>query len=144
MTDAYQTSKNGGDEVRHLTRAFALGALGRGKEIEQFLGGIQRDGRHGIRWLTLSPGRDGITVYLDEVEDVGTDTFWDIANFPPLNGQDEPWGKVITVVPTPEEALDLAERDFGARSDRWVNQDVVGDEYGDYRTARGPQHPPNL
>ncbi|MEU9095279.1 hypothetical protein [Streptomyces sp. NPDC048428] len=43
--DASPNTVNGDTEVRHLTPVFALGALHRGKEIEQFLGGIERDGR---------------------------------------------------------------------------------------------------
>ncbi|GAB3989787.1 hypothetical protein GCM10029978_115830 [Actinoallomurus acanthiterrae] len=121
--------------MRHLTRAFASGALHRGKEIEQFLGGIKDGDRHGIRWVALAPGRDGITVYLSEVEDVGTDTFLDITEFPPLDPDEETWGKLVAVVTTPEEALDLAERALGARPGRWVNQGVVCSEYHDYRAA---------
>jgi hypothetical protein len=121
--------------MRHLTRAFALGTLRRGKQIEQFLGGIQDGDRQGIRWIALGPGRNGIVVYLSEVEDVGTDTFWDITEFPPLDPDEEAWGKQIAVVTTPEEALDLTERELDARPDRWVNQGVTGSEYGDYRAA---------
>ncbi|MCX4564721.1 hypothetical protein OHA02_52555 [Streptomyces phaeochromogenes] len=83
MQDACPTSKNGDDEMRHLTPAFALGALHRGKQIEQFLGAIERDGRRGLRWIAVSPGRAGLTVYLSEVEDVGTDTFRDVTESDP-------------------------------------------------------------
>jgi hypothetical protein len=125
------------DQVRHLIRAFAVGALRRGRQIEQFLGGIQRDGRQGIRWLTLSPGNAGITLYLHEVEDVGTDNFWDVSEFPPLDDEEETgFGRTIAVVSTPDEALDLAARELGAHPDRWVNQAVVCSEYGDYRSTR--------
>ena len=48
---------NGDNKVRHLTYVFAVGALRRGKEIQQFLGGIDRDGRQGVRWLAIGPGR---------------------------------------------------------------------------------------
>jgi hypothetical protein len=50
--------------MRHLTPAFALGALQRGKQVEQFLGAIEIDGQPGLRWIALSPGRTGVTVYL--------------------------------------------------------------------------------
>jgi hypothetical protein len=142
MMDACQPSKNGGDEVRHLTRAFAVGALRRGKEIEQFLGGIQRNGRDGIRWLTLSPSNAGIRVSLHEVDDIGTDDFWDVTEFPPLDDDEYIGeGQTIAVVATPDDALDLAARDLGARPDRWVNQAVVCSEYGDYRSTRSTQGP---
>jgi hypothetical protein len=119
--------------MRYLTRTFTLGALRRGKQVEQFLGGIHDGDRQGIRWIALGPGRHSITIYLSEVEDIGTDTFWDIDEFPPLDPEDETWGKKIAEVTTPAEALDLAERELGARPDRWVNQGVVCSEYGDYR-----------
>ncbi|MFI9366962.1 hypothetical protein ACIG5E_38920 [Kitasatospora sp. NPDC053057] len=122
--------------MRHLTPAFALAALQRGKQIEQFLGAIEPDDRHGLRWVALSPSRAGITIYLSEVEDVGTDTFLDITEFPPLDPDEETRGREIAVLPTPEEALHLAERELAADPRRWVNQGIVCDEYQDFRTAR--------
>lgn len=122
--------------MRHLTPDFAIGALRRGREIEQFLSGFDHGDEHVIRWAALSPGKDRITLYLSEVIDVGTETFWDISEFPPLDPDEESWGKIIGTVTSPDEALALAERELGAPPDRWVNQGVVGSEYGDYRTAR--------
>lgn len=124
--------------VRHLTPRFALGALRRGKEIEQFLGPVERGGRRGVRWITLSPGRAGVGVYLNEVEDIPSETFRDITYQLPLDPDDETWGKEITTVATPEEAISLAEREFGATADRWVNQAFVSDEYYDYVTSGRP------
>ena len=147
MKDACQTSKNGGAEVRHLTRAFAVGALRRGKEIEQFLGGFDHGDQHIIhiiRWVALSPRKDQITLYLSEVVDVGTDNFWDVSEFPPLDPDEETWGKIIGTASSPDEALDLAEHRLGATPDRWVNQGVVCSEYGDHRAARIHGSPPNL
>lgn len=125
-----------GTDMRHLATAFALGALRRGKQIEQFLGPIDSD-RDGLRWIALSPSATGITIYLGEVEDVGTDTFLDVTEFPPLNPDDETWGREIAVLSTPQDAMYLAERELGADPERWVNQGVVCDEYQDFRTARG-------
>ena len=122
--------------MRHLTPAFALGALRRGKQIEQFLGAIEIDGQPGLRWIALGPGPSGVTIYLSEVEDIGTDTFLDITEFPPLDPDDETWGREVAVLPTPEEALQLAERELAADPERWVNQGIVCDEYQDFRTAR--------
>ncbi|MFF2148652.1 hypothetical protein [Kitasatospora sp. NPDC058190] len=122
--------------MRHLTPAFALSALQCGKQIEQFLGAIEIDGRPGLRWIALSPGRAGITIYLSEVEDVGTDAFLDITEFPSLAPEDETWGREIAVLPTPEEALHLSERELAADPQRWVNDGIVCDEYQDFRTAR--------
>ncbi|WOX22809.1 hypothetical protein [Streptomyces solicathayae] len=122
--------------MRHLTPAFALGALNRGKQIEQFLGSIESGSRHGLRWIALSPGRTGTSVFLSDVEDAGTDTFLDITELRPMDPEEETWGREIAVLPTPEEALYLAERDFAADPRRWVNQGLVCDEYYDFWTAR--------
>ncbi|MFJ4848549.1 hypothetical protein [Streptomyces sp. NPDC088733] len=124
--------------VRHLVPTFALGALRRGKEIEQFLGPVERDGRRGVRWITLSPGRAGVGVYLEEVEDIPSETFRDITHQLPLDPDDETWGKEITTVATPEEAISLAEREFGTIADRWVNQGFVSHEYYDYVASGRP------
>lgn len=122
--------------MRHLTLNFALGALRRGREIEQFLGGFDHGGEHVIRWAALSPGKNGITLYLSEVVDVGTDAFLDVSEFPPLDPDEETWGKIIGTVASPDEALVFAERELGAAPDRWVNRGLVGSEYGDYRASR--------
>lgn len=128
--------------MRHLTRSFAVGALRRGQQIEQFLGGFEHDGRQALRWVALGPGREGITIYLSEVEDVGTATYSAIDDFPPIDPDDETWGKVIGTKPTAEEVLDLAESELGALPGRWVNQGVVSSEYRDYKTAQdGPTNP---
>ncbi len=126
--------------VRHLTPMFALGALRRGKEIEQFLGTVERGGQRGVRWIALSPGRARVGVYLQEVEDIPSETFRDITDHLPLDPEDETWGKKITTVATPEEAISLAEREFRAVADRWVNLGFVGDEYHDYVTSGRPDH----
>ncbi|WP_285543737.1 hypothetical protein [Streptomyces lavendulae] len=142
MQDACPTSRNGVNKVRHLTRPFAVGALRRGKQIEQFLGGFEHEGRQVLRWLALGPGREGITIYLSEVEDAGTATYSAIDDFPPIDPDDETWGKAIATKSTPEEALDLAERELGAQPGRWVNEGVVCSEYRDYKMA-AQDAPPN-
>jgi len=119
--------------MRHLIPSFALAALRRGQQIEQFLGRVERDGQPGLRWIALSPGSSGVTIYLSDVEDVATDNFLDITEFPPLDLEEERWGRKITVLPTPEEALHQAQRDLAAEPQRWVNQGIVCDEYQDFR-----------
>ncbi|MFI6494843.1 hypothetical protein [Streptomyces sp. NPDC050564] len=117
------------------------GARHRGKQIEQFLGEIDREGHRGLRWIAISPGRSGVTIYLCEVEDAGTDTFYDVSEFPPLDPDDETWGKEIATVSTPEEALYRACSEPGVNSDRWVNQGIIRDEYRDFRIARRNEPP---
>jgi hypothetical protein len=120
--------------MRFLTRMFAVTALRRGRPIEQFLGGIEAGERQGIRWISLSPGSEGISVYLHEVEDIGSDTFWDLTEFPPLNPDDETRG-LIGVATTPEEAIEVAEHDLGADPGKWVSHGHACDEYADYRAT---------
>lgn len=127
--------------MRHLTPAFALGALHRGKQIEQFLGEVDRDGHRGLRWIAISPGRTSVTIYLSEVEDGGSDTFFDVSEFPPLDTDDETWGKEIATVSAPEDALIRACSEPGVNPDRWVNQGIVCDEYRDFRIARSNERP---
>jgi hypothetical protein len=119
--------------MRHLIPSFVLAALQRGRQIEQFLGRVEHDGHQGLRWIALSPGPSGVTIYVSDVEYVGTDNFFDITEFPPLDPEEETWGREIAVLPTPEEALHLAERDLAADPERWVNQGIVCDEYQDFR-----------
>ncbi|GAB7184589.1 hypothetical protein ATKI12_4420 [Kitasatospora sp. Ki12] len=121
--------------MRHLTRSFAVGALRRGTQIEQFLGAFEHEGRQALRWLALGPGREGITIYLSEVEDVGSTTYSAVDDFPSIDPDDNTWGKVIATKSTPEEALDLAENELGAQPGRWVNEGLVCSEYHDYKMA---------
>ncbi|MBB4931193.1 hypothetical protein F4561_002013 [Lipingzhangella halophila] len=127
--------------MRYLTPSFAIGALHRGQEIEQFLGGFDRGEQHIIRWAALGRGKDRITLYLSEAVDAGTDSFLDVSEFPPLDPDDESWGKVIGTAASPGEALALAEHHLGASRDRWVNQGVICSEYKDYRAARSTNEP---
>ncbi|GGL87069.1 hypothetical protein GCM10010095_84760 [Streptomyces anthocyanicus] len=133
IQDACPTSTSRGTCMRHLIPSFALAALRRGQQIEQFLGRVERDGQQGLRWIALSSDSSGVTIYLSDVEDVGTDNFFDITEFPPWDPEEETWGRKIAVMPTPEDALHVAERDLAADPQRWVNQGIVCDEYQDFR-----------
>ncbi|MFJ2241812.1 hypothetical protein [Streptomyces sp. NPDC087859] len=75
-----------------------------------------------------APGRTGVTIGLSEAADAGTDTFYDVSEFPPQDPNDETWGKKIANGLTPEEALIRACREPGVNPDRWVNQGIVCDE----------------
>lgn len=127
--------------MRHLTPAFALGALHRGKQIDQFLGEVDRAGRRGLCWIAISPGRTGVTIDLSEVEDAGTDTFYDVSEFPPQDPIDETWGKEIANALTPEEALIRGCSEPGVNPDCWVSQGIVCDEYRDFRIAIRDERP---
>lgn len=74
-----------------------------------------------------------MTIYVSDVEDVGTDSCFDITEFPPLDPEEETWGREIAVLSAPAEALHLAECDLAADPERWVNQGIVCNEYQDFR-----------
>jgi hypothetical protein len=97
--------------------------------------------RRGLRWIAISPGRSGFTIYLSDVEDVGNDIFYDVCEFAPLDPDDETWGKEVATVSTPEEAFNRACSEPGVNPDCWVNQGIIGDEYRDVRIA-GRNEPP--
>jgi hypothetical protein len=126
--------------VRHLTRDFALGALRRGKPIEQFLGPVEVDGVAGIRWVAVTPWSDGrLRVSLHTVGDPDDDSIGDLANLLSLDPVDEDYvgeGRELGSVDEPPDAIELAQRETGAAPDRWVNAGVVGEEYGDFVRAR--------
>src|SRR5437879_1724674 len=105
--------------MRYLTRRFAVDALGRGASIEQFLGSVVEEGREGIRWVTLEPGSDGVSVVEHAAEVVDRDGFRDLDNFPPLyEDESRAWGWVVGTAADGEGALDLAGELVGAVEDR--------------------------
>jgi hypothetical protein len=124
--------------MRHLTPASAVSALGRGREIEQFLGGSVDGEVSSITSITISPRGDAFGVSVHEVLDVGSEDFLDVSEFPPIDeGEYVGEGRSLGTAASPADAIALAESIVAARPDRWVNQGMVGDEYADYRQSRG-------
>ncbi|MER7588927.1 hypothetical protein ABTW72_15475 [Micromonospora sp. NPDC127501] len=131
--------------MRYLTRPFILGALGRRKGVEQFVGAITLAGVRGIRLVAVWPWQDGYNVSVHDLQDLDDEHCRDLLVFPPLDPEDEDdtgYGHVIDHVQDPAEALELAERDTGASPDRWVNHGVAGEDYADFVVARRAQHRP--
>ncbi|MFJ8580537.1 hypothetical protein [Micromonospora sp. NPDC093277] len=131
--------------MRHLRRLFVLAALGRKKEVEQFVGPITLAGVRGIGWVSVWPWQDGYNVSVHDVQDLDDEQYGDLSVFPPLDPEDEDedetgYGRVIGHVQDPTEALELAERSTGASPDLWVNHGVAGEDYADYVLARRAQH----
>lgn len=118
---------------RHLTEPEALAALRRGRPVEQFLGRTETGETQVVRWLTAMPADSGYILALHQVEDIGTDDFADVTQFPPLD-DDEYIGEGRRLISgdSPEEILQAAV-EFGAQGDRWVSEGVVQDEYVDAR-----------
>lgn len=126
--------------MRHLAEPFALGALRRGRPIEQFLGPAGSPERPGVRYVEISPVKTGYEIYLHSVEDGGDESFWDLGEFLPLDPDDEraEFGLLITTADDPLTALNAAERHTGAVRGRWVNEAVSQDEYRDFVLAGRP------
>jgi hypothetical protein len=130
--------------MRHLTVDFALGALRRGRGIQQLLGTVCVAGRPTLRWLTARRERDGgYVLTIHHVFDEGSEQFWDVEEFTPVDedrylGE----GRSLGAFNTPEEVLDAAPA-YGAVTTRWVNQGVIDDEYGELRNAQ-ESNPPGV
>ncbi|RZU75022.1 hypothetical protein EV384_3537 [Micromonospora kangleipakensis] len=131
--------------MRYLTRSFALGALGRRKEVEQFIGPITVAGIPGVRWVSVWPWQQGYNVPVHDVQELDDEHYRDLDTFPPLDpeGEDDTSsGRLIGHVEDAAEALELAERATGASPHRWANHGVAGEDYADFvLTRRGQQQP---
>lgn len=126
--------------MRHLTEAFALGALRRGRGIEQFLGAAGTPERPGIRWVEIAPTTNGFRVMLHAAEDIGGEHFCDLGEFPPLDpGREEDFGQEIALAPDAAEAMAIAEAHTGADPTRWVSEGISGSEYRDFVRAGRPR-----
>ncbi|GAA3248190.1 hypothetical protein ACFO1B_39230 [Dactylosporangium siamense] len=125
--------------MRYLTRQFAIGALRRGRGIEQFLGGIQLGGEAAIQWVAISPMDGQYRVSLHTVQDPDDDEFGDLPNLMSLDPVDQEYvgeGRELGASQDEAEAIALAERSTTAQPDRWVNNAVAGDEYMDFVRSR--------
>ena len=71
--------------VRHLTFEQALAALRRGKPVEQLLESPPHEGRPTVRWLTVNPGRDEVSVWAHHVYDEGDLGTVDVTAFSPVD-----------------------------------------------------------
>ncbi|MFJ1811143.1 MULTISPECIES: hypothetical protein [unclassified Streptomyces] len=75
----------------------------------------------------------------------GTDTFRDISEFPPLDPDDETWGKAIAILSPPEEALnqalDQATSEPGVNPTAGSTRGIICDEYRDFRIAGRNENP---
>lgn len=125
--------------MRYLTRAFAVGALRRGKGIEQFLGAVDVAGEAAIRWVSVDPWADQYRVSLHLARDPDDEYFRDLPNLLLLDPDEEDYvgeGRELARVSDPEAAIEQAETLAGAASDRWVNFGVAGEDYADLVRSR--------
>jgi hypothetical protein len=126
--------------VRYLTESFILGALRRGRSVEQFLGPCGSPERPGVRYVEVRATKTSYEVFLHVVEDIGCESFFDLGEFPPFDPDDEAceFGRLLGIAEDPLAALAVAEQRAGAERGRWVNEGIVQDEYGDFVRAGRP------
>jgi hypothetical protein len=87
-------------------------------------------------WLAAEPSDDGYALRLLHTLDDGTDDFFDVYEFRSVD-EDDYLGQGMLVGEYPDEASLLkVAAEFGARSDRWVNEFIIQDEYRDLRARR--------
>lgn len=117
--------------MQFLTESQALGALRRGAAIE--LARLEADGDGTFSWLTARRVGDLISMHVHVVHDEGTDGFWDVTEFSPVD-EDEPHGEGAEFgsLASEEEFLAAAAA-AGAAADRWLNAGMVQDLYRERR-----------
>jgi hypothetical protein len=110
-------------------------ALGRGRQVEQFLGFGTRDDVPTVRWLSASRSGRSFVVRFHEAADDGDDEFVDLSEFRPLDPDEEPGeGRVVMRADDAGELLANADG-VDADPNLWVNFGVVQDEYRDARRS---------
>jgi hypothetical protein len=124
----------------YLSPTFALGALTRGVSIEQFLGAVVVDGRQGIRWATIEPAGDHMTIREHMALDIPGDETGDLDNLPPMYDDERSWGWPVGTVPGPE-VLARADQLLGASSDHRINFGIAGEEYLEWVRSDSPKAP---
>ncbi|WP_369265166.1 hypothetical protein [Streptomyces sp. R35] len=129
--------------MRYLAEPFILGALKRGRAVEQFLGPSGSAERPGICWVEIRPAQGTCEVYLHSALDCEPLT-GDLDSLPPLfDSEEEDFGLLLATTNDPLAALNAAETSTGAVRERWVNQSMAGDEYCDYVLADRPAAAPD-
>ncbi|MEV3972607.1 hypothetical protein AB0K68_31400 [Streptomyces sp. NPDC050698] len=126
--------------MRYLVEPFVIGALRRGRSVEQFLGPVGSPERPGVRYAEVRAARTSYEVYVHAVEDVGHENWLDLGEFPPFDqdAEEEDFSRLLGTAEDSQDALVLAEQRTGAVRGRWVNQGVVQDEYHDFVRAGRP------
>ncbi|MCU8058858.1 hypothetical protein L5L78_22215, partial [Shewanella sp. SM34] len=116
---------------RYLNLQEAESALKRGKAVECFLGGCERDGRAGIQWLSVRVSKSEIDVSVYETADLGDESFLDIYEFGPLDPDLEDANEVKSYTSF-GQAIEFIEQRFAGSSERLLNEFMIQDEYADY------------
>ena len=125
--------------MRHLLAIDIPAASRRGKSVEQFLGQSPADPSH-IRHVELRPSDGLIEIWVYDVEDIGSEEYLDLYDFPYLE-PDGPDGPFATF-PDPQAAVAYASASLTTDPARWVNLGVAQSEYLDYIQAGRPSRWP--
>jgi hypothetical protein len=93
-----------------------------------------------VRYVEVRAAKTSFEVYLHTLEDVGSESFFDLGEFPLFDPDDEAdeFGRLLGMAEDPLAALIVAEQCTGAGRGRWVNEGIVQDEYGDFVRAGRP------
>ncbi|MEV0663361.1 hypothetical protein ACIBI3_06940 [Actinomadura luteofluorescens] len=133
--------------MRYLPMSLALGALRRGRAIEQLLGGFVEDGRRGVRYAVITPTPGGVCyVSCTAVEDTMELDRYDGLLYPsddafyPEDANRE-GARTVGTASTPEAAIELAARELDADPRWWVNLGMLGYEYRDFVERGRPLGP---
>lgn len=118
---------------RYLNHQEAESALNRGKAVECFLGGCERNGRAGINWLSIRSTDSGVDVSVYESADLGDESFLDIYEFGPLDPDLElEEANEVKTFASFGQAVDFIEQRFKGSSEKLLNELMVPDEYAEY------------
>ncbi|WP_426801961.1 hypothetical protein [Xanthomonas campestris] len=125
--------------MRHLLPIDIPATLRRNKPVEQFLGRSPVDPTY-IRHIELRPANDSIEVWIHDVEDIGSEDFSDLYEFPNFepDGPEAP----AAISPDAASAVTYASTFLAADPDRWTNLGIAESDYLDYiRAGRPPRWP---
>jgi hypothetical protein len=117
--------------MRHLSRSHIESALKRGKEVEQFIGGFEYEGRKSISWLTIRSTDFGYTLLHHEQFDEGSSDFCDVYEYEYINLPEYRYEPEHLNLKSLDDVFEAASK-IGATENRWVGHGMVQDEYHDY------------
>lgn len=116
--------------ARYLLETQLAPTLQVGKAVDQWLGAKTELEYNSIEWLRIKKSKGGFAVTYFESFDEGNEEFLDLYAFTMVNF-DEPYG-LVEILDTINDAIDFAEKTYGAKKDRFMLDGVIQQEYLDY------------
>jgi len=102
--------------------------LSLGRTVEQWIGHERKTNYTVLQWLIIEKENNGeYSVVFKECFDEGAENFLDIYEFSALD-PDEPYG-MITTFGTIADAIEFSESEYGASKDKFVNSEMIQEEY---------------